>query len=1805
MASSEMPSGSVALSKRSKRSVATYFKGECGKQCNPQKLHDFLEHILSSARPIDEFETIDWCKWLIAGGSTFDEFSKIVRQYDNAITCGLVWTANFVAYRCRTCGVSPCMSLCSDCFQAGNHEGHDFNMFRSQAGGACDCGDVSVMNPSGFCRRHGPDRQHHMVHPPGDIMANAEAMMPQIFLRLLYHLRDNCKPEMRNSYVVTMMDAEQYMGFIQGLSDMGAAMRNVMASMLTNTGIYKKLTQDRPGDYCKTSQENYTSALQSMPYPDSFEKHQDKPGLQQALCHETFVEELVFWTVKYEFPQKMVTLLLSLLPHDGYKNCFTKAFVQHYSRISIVLVNALDRVTVANRVVHVSVQLFSNEALATKMADEYNLLYTLVLSLTNMIENIRVGSALEETDPMQVNNFHSVADCSHDVMKSHCYWPIISDFINMLSHRKIALRFLKDEELVTRWMDLLAYLQGMNLNQRVLTQHVEFESDTYYAAFSAELEISASPMWSLLSHCSGQENSYHILRMIAAAQIALQDWFTAINCKNNMKPNPYQLTFHLPLHRYLAAFMMTAVKNLDIKLTDILPEDVALKKIMIHVLQIQVSLAQIYAGMWVRNGIQIKGQAMTYVQCHFCYSMADADLYLLQVCGSQLDPDYFVKTILERFHLLNWLSFSSKPSHLSIHLEPSHETAMLEGALALLSTLLGIRTYLGIGDKELVRLEMASLLCMGDRQHSQLQDLMPEKSGVSGHGKEYFESTLKELADYKAPVFEAGGGMQQGTYVPKAFLWDTEYDPIHVSLRAIYKRDQQAALDRYTEHIRQTGKYQKKTSPWPPFKIPGHVNSSYKGLYKILNCRTIQAFLFTILYKAVHKELNLPDSVLYYTIHLLDLSLHFSPSHSTKRVHSQGTVNDGQFHRWFSSSDIKQNARETIHEIVVQNPVSETEEADSCTVNVDMDTSTLEEMFQLAPSTASSHGGPITASHLSGIPSMMSLPGSSGGSPTYALALPTSHPPGSPTQVKPKYESRGVVTEQFHSTPYPVNENLITLLVKLHNKLSGKSNSYACSTCEGGGAKPSEAAVGDGPFYVGRFLDRLCRQSSECAKLVSEIAATRQQKEKDKKQGQTVNQEERRKKAWERQQKLMAEFASKQKAFMEQAMEEEEDASEETTQEKSKSEEKLLDCVICGQSTPSTGDSPVGLVVFLQSSSVLGHRLRSEKPRVLLEDGSQLPKAPCATFYKKHLETLLKNFEEGSCQMSLNIGWEGGVVVQTCGHYLHLTCHGSYLESLKTQNPTENLSVNKGEYWCPLCRQLSNSVIPVVPDENKFTLVKPVSPDPHQMAFDLAELMVKRPITPGSANLTKAMGSVMEDLTNSTHSAYKTYTMSHGSECVLLFVCSVARTNLEVELLQRGGTLDKPPPSIFTKKNCFLPMLHVLSLHSKLLTMRPTPYTDLWAHITGVSLTGDSTSVTKYQKNVPLLLKDVTALLIQFILTLPISMETEHFDFLVQMLYNVVYVQALAVMSCKFTSEEREAWRKKGQKVPFETMDGILSHIITRLSLSRLFDDADKEKGVSAFCQSVWSPQSVEDAIEEFVLPFLRIAALLKHHLFGIEFSPSEGSSEFQYLAVYLGLLSAPTTQRDLNAMICMRWAVPNPIKLTQAWCTDYLNFVSINFVDGKSLLLVKPMWNGPHLIILPDQYYRIFQRFRSQKCEVCNKPPRDPTICLICGDFLCFRDSCCRQNMVYECVQHSVTCGGGTGIFLLINSSVIVVIRGPRATLWGSIYLDEHGEEDRDLKRGKPLFLSKERYELLETQWRSHNFDHVCKKWIWHRDRL
>ena len=37
---------------------------------------------------------------------------------------------------------------------------------------------------------------------------------------------------------------------------------------------------------------------------------------------------------------------------------------------------------------------------------------------------------------------------------------------------------------------------------------------------------------------------------------------------------------------------------------------------------------------------------------------------------------------------------------------------------------------------------------------------------------------------------------------------------------------------------------------------------------------------------------------------------------------------------------------------------------------------------------------------------------------------------------------------------------------------------------------------------------------------------------------------------------------------------------------------------------------------------------------------------------------------------------------------------------------------------------------------------------------------------------------------------------------------------------------------------------------------------------------------------------------------------TEHYEFLVRVVYNVTFIQALCVLTCKFTEDEREAWKR-------------------------------------------------------------------------------------------------------------------------------------------------------------------------------------------------------------------------------------------------------------------------------------------------------
>jgi len=72
-------------------------------------------------------------------------------------------------------------------------------------------------------------------------------------------------------------------------------------------------------------------------------------------------------------------------------------------------------------------------------------------------------------------------------------------------------------------------------------------------------------------------------------------------------------------------------------------------------------------------------------------------------------------------------------------------------------------------------------------------------------------------------------------------------------------------------------------------------------------------------------------------------------------------------------------------------------------------------------------------------------------------------------------------------------------------------------------------------------------------------------------------------------------------------------------------------------------------------------------------------------------------------------------------------------------------------------------------------------------------------------------------------------------------------------------------------------------------------------------------------------------------------------------------------------------------------------------------------------------------------------------------------------------------------------------------------------------------------------------------------------------------------------CTLHSRKVGSGIGIFFLVQKCTVLLMHNNKSAYSPSLYVDEHGEEDVGLRRGRPLFFSDERYQALETLWRTH----------------
>ncbi|CEG46056.1 hypothetical protein F441_08560 [Plasmopara halstedii] len=149
------------------------------------------------------------------------------------------------------------------------------------------------------------------------------------------------------------------------------------------------------------------------------------------------------------------------------------------------------------------------------------------------------------------------------------------------------------------------------------------------------------------------------------------------------------------------------------------------------------------------------------------------------------------------------------------------------------------------------------------------------------------------------------------------------------------------------------------------------------------------------------------------------------------------------------------------------------------------------------------------------------------------------------------------------------------------------------------------------------------------------------------------------------------------------------------------------------------------------------------------------------------------------------------------------------------------------------------------------------------------------------------------------------------------------------------------------------------------------------------------------------------------------------------------------------------------------------------------------------------------------------------------------------------------------------------------------------------------------YLRSLPRPYVKFYSELAKRRCQACHQFPARPAVCLLCGMLLCAANTCPSihsEKVGYPdeanpgaCTVHAKKCGRGSGMFLLVLEGAVLLVYWKLAAYVGSLYIDEYGEEfgerNRELSKGRPLYLNEERTERLLRLWLRHEIPNEVVK--------
>ncbi|KAG2425430.1 hypothetical protein HYH02_015036, partial [Chlamydomonas schloesseri] len=208
--------------------------------------------------------------------------------------CTALWSAGALAYRCRTCQLTPSAAICVACFRAGGHDSHDWVQYRSQSGGCCDCGDTTAWRARGCCPAHKPGRRApaglETLLPPQPQRAVVRGVVAAAAARLTECLETLCagnkQPPSRQRLEAEAEEAVELMAWLLRLAGAAPPLRRLLCDLLCAPlpppPPPPRLQQQQPQQQQPPPQQQQQPQQQQPPPPP---QQQQQPGSEQRDEH--------------------------------------------------------------------------------------------------------------------------------------------------------------------------------------------------------------------------------------------------------------------------------------------------------------------------------------------------------------------------------------------------------------------------------------------------------------------------------------------------------------------------------------------------------------------------------------------------------------------------------------------------------------------------------------------------------------------------------------------------------------------------------------------------------------------------------------------------------------------------------------------------------------------------------------------------------------------------------------------------------------------------------------------------------------------------------------------------------------------------------------------------------------------------------------------------------------------------------------------------------------------------------------------------------------------------------------------------------------------------------------------------------------------------------------------------------------------------------------------------------------------------------------------------------------------------------